>query len=581
MNKKAYILTVGIPAYNEEKNIEKLLNDILSQQGDNFILKKIFVISDGSTDSTAEKIIKISDKRVHLEIFKQRIGKSAVLGKILANFDSDILFLIDADTFIPSKDTFANIFRHADFEKSSLIAPMCLPLDGKNFFEKTLNYSVQIQNEIKEKWNKGNNYLVIRGCFIGLSKNLAKSVTIPSGLINDDAYIYFKAIQLGYKSKYIPQVRIFYRSPSNLRDHIMQSSRFQKSYEELQKYFLEDIKKQYQIPKFIAIRSGIKYLVKNPILFLSYVAIFFYTKINKIRYVKSKWYAVQSTKAVVNSIENNNLDASFVNYKFKLLIFLRNVIYFSLYNFDKYIFRKKSNIVILCYHSVSSDNWRFSINYSSLVKQIEYLRSQGYNFITLDDVKKFIDDEIEITKPSVVISFDDGYSDLIQTISLFKKYNIQPTLFLLANSKNANRQELETERPFLNKEDIQLLEKNGWDIQCHSGTHADLSRIDKNSLKQEVSLAKKEIETYLNKKISYFAYPKGRYNEKVLNEVKQAGYKMGLSMDDDFISPKTNIFAVPRVGIDRTHTITEFKATFSPSVIRFRKFIKHKLGINL
>ena len=52
MNKKLTV-SVGIPAYDEEANIKSLLEAILQQRQENFILKSIIVVSDGSTDRTA------------------------------------------------------------------------------------------------------------------------------------------------------------------------------------------------------------------------------------------------------------------------------------------------------------------------------------------------------------------------------------------------------------------------------------------------------------------------------------------------------------------------------------------------
>ncbi len=46
---------------------------------------------------------------------------------------------------------------------------------------------------------------------------------------------------------------------------------------------------------------------------------------------------------------------------------------------------------------------------------------------------------------------------------------------------------------------------------------------------------------------------------------------MALSMDAGFINQKTDLFKVPRVGVDRSHTFMEFKYIFSPSVIRIKK----------
>ena len=51
---KKLTVTIGIPAYNEEKNIGRLLRALLRQKTNGLSIKKIIVISDASTDKTSQ-----------------------------------------------------------------------------------------------------------------------------------------------------------------------------------------------------------------------------------------------------------------------------------------------------------------------------------------------------------------------------------------------------------------------------------------------------------------------------------------------------------------------------------------------
>src|SRR3989344_306584 len=81
MNKKTVI--VGIPAFNEEKNIGVLLESILLQKGNNFTIDKVIVVCDGSRDNTAE-IVKLYSKKfnqISLKDDNKRKGKAARLNE--------------------------------------------------------------------------------------------------------------------------------------------------------------------------------------------------------------------------------------------------------------------------------------------------------------------------------------------------------------------------------------------------------------------------------------------------------------------------------------------------------------------
>src|SRR5882672_691911 len=96
-------LSLGIAAYNEEKNMQNLLLALFSQQGIGFFLKEIIVFLDGSTDNTKEQILALKNKKIKLLIGTKRRGKAARLNQICKQFSGDVLIIVDADVII--KDT--------------------------------------------------------------------------------------------------------------------------------------------------------------------------------------------------------------------------------------------------------------------------------------------------------------------------------------------------------------------------------------------------------------------------------------------------------------------------------------------
>lgn len=256
-----------------------------------------------------------------------------------------------------------------------------------------------------------------------------------------------------------------------------------------------------------------------------------------------------------------------------LFLYARKMTYTNLGFLDRKILRAKNPIVILSYHSVATDTWRFSVNEQTIKKQITYLK-KNFDIISLKTLVAYLQGKHAITKPSVVLTFDDGYKDIVKLKPFFKEQKITPTLFVLSNPKNPNLKEMGTKREFLTIKDIQSLKKEGWEIGSHSATHANLTTISRQQLEEEVVGSKRELEDKLGFPINYFAYPRGKYNKNVVRLVKKAKYLLGLTMDDGIITIHNNFLTLPRVGIDRTHSFEEFTTTFSPSVVRLRGFIK-------
>lgn len=93
-----------IPAYNEEKNIE----EVVERTGKTGIFSKIIVVDDGSKDRTAEIAKRVSEKsktKVTVISHKKNRGKGEALKTgfdyVLKETDSDVAVIMDADMQYP------------------------------------------------------------------------------------------------------------------------------------------------------------------------------------------------------------------------------------------------------------------------------------------------------------------------------------------------------------------------------------------------------------------------------------------------------------------------------------------------
>ena len=64
-------VSIGVLAYNEEQNIEIVINSLLKQKTFSVNIREIIIVSSGSNDKTNEIVEKISDKNKKVRLIKE------------------------------------------------------------------------------------------------------------------------------------------------------------------------------------------------------------------------------------------------------------------------------------------------------------------------------------------------------------------------------------------------------------------------------------------------------------------------------------------------------------------------------
>ncbi|TSC77510.1 MAG: putative glycosyltransferase [Parcubacteria group bacterium Gr01-1014_24] len=293
-------VSIGIPAYNEEANIKNLLQNLLQQEGDNFELLEIIVMSDGSTDQTANVAKSVTDRRIIVKEYLERLGKPFRQNELLGLFAGDVLIILDADVISANNEFISKIT--SPFIRNpriGLVGGKVSPIEPRTFFEKIMNFSAILKQDIYEKLNQGNNIYLCHGRVRAFSRDFASQLNWPKDIgSEEDAYSYLISIERGFDFSYQPEAEIFFRSPQAFRDYIKQSSRFMRSKKQLGKYFTnEKITANFFISFNLLLRTTLKFFIRHPILFVSCLGIFLASRLApKNKKYTALWEPSETTK---------------------------------------------------------------------------------------------------------------------------------------------------------------------------------------------------------------------------------------------------------------------------------------------
>ncbi len=209
------------------------------------------------------------------------------------------------------------------------------------------------------------------------------------------------------------------------------------------------------------------------------------------------------------------------------------------------------NIPILMYHSVlKSKKGRYTISPSMLEEDIKYLKSHGYEAIFIQDIIDYCQNEKELPKKPVVLTFDDGhYNNYLYAYPLIEKYNFKANLNVIGCFSEYSTSSGDIDNPnysYLTWSEIKTLHDSGlFEIGNHTykmhqykprfGIKKIAGESDedyKKALSNDIS----KLENKLLQKCGFtsqvFAYPFGEYNKEGENILREMGFKAFLTCNE-------------------------------------------------
>jgi len=245
----------------------------------------------------------------------------------------------------------------------------------------------------------------------------------------------------------------------------------------------------------------------------------------------------------------------------------------------------KPEIVFLMYHElelpgrklVQSDPGytRYVLSESAFSRQLEWLKQNNWLGLCVSDALNFP------SRPSVAITFDDGCeTDLLAAAPLLKKNGFQATFYITTGFLGRTG--------YLSRAHLKELSDAGFEIGCHSRTHAYLTDLSPMQMANEVELPKAEIEQVIGKRVEHFSCPGGRYDERVARAARNSGYLTVTTSRFSANSSSTDKFNLGRVTILRTTSTADFERIcrgqglwLANAADRVRNGARNLLGNNL
>ena len=96
------------------------------------------------------------------------------------------------------------------------------------------------------------------------------------------------------------------------------------------------------------------------------------------------------------------------------------------------LYSQDKSIIALMYHRFDDNRYpSTSISKENFLNQINYLKSEQFNFLPLSDLVSFFQGDSNLPDKSIFITIDDGYKSFFENgFPILKKENIPFTVFI-------------------------------------------------------------------------------------------------------------------------------------------------------
>lgn len=247
-------------------------------------------------------------------------------------------------------------------------------------------------------------------------------------------------------------------------------------------------------------------------------------------------------------------------------------------NAENSVEEKEVKVPILLYHNIIESGEGDIANISAKVFETHILAldKAGYKVISLNDYISYVNGKKNLPEKPVIITFDDGYSSNYEiAFPILKRYRIPATIFVVAGTVGERAEGGKVNNPHFTWEQAAEMHASGLiDIESHTLSHSDLSKLNIADVQRELRMSKYMIEKNLKKSCDIIAFPYGGYDRTLVPLAESAGYTTEVLVDDKLSSDPS----YANKKSDGLHSIKRLTISGSTTSAQLLQMIKNTVG---
>jgi hypothetical protein len=223
------ILSAGIVAHNEERNLEGAVRSLLDQDLPSGVWwNTLWIVASGCTDRTVDVAEQLAgeDGRIRVAVEPKRLGKAHALREVFRQAQGNVLVLLNADARAEPGAVAELVRVGASHPPPFAVMGRPVVPDGtQGRWTKPLRLMWELHHTFHLELQRVGGGAHLSDELLLLS--LPQLPPLPDGIINDGSYVGVWLSQNGGRLLYAPEARVSIQVPQRVRDHLHQRRRIQ------------------------------------------------------------------------------------------------------------------------------------------------------------------------------------------------------------------------------------------------------------------------------------------------------------------------------------------------------------------
>lgn len=216
-----------------------------------------------------------------------------------------------------------------------------------------------------------------------------------------------------------------------------------------------------------------------------------------------------------------------------------------------------NRLLVLCYHAIEDQSddpvlAPYGVPPEQFADQLDALTRRGFSFVSPAQLAAYIRSNGPLPRRPVLLTFDDGYADLVGLAQeVLRPRGIETLVFVVTGSKSGTN---EWDQDYgaktinlLSAEERIELASLGVEIGSHSRTHREMPLLERPEQMEEAANSAEDLAASGLRRPRFFAYPFGFSDEGSKDAVRKAGYVAAFGCRSDWVKRGNDLFELPRV----------------------------------